>query len=189
MGRSEVSVSTKSLLGSTTKIVIEKSDIPVLTVRNREPHSYRHMLVPLDLSAPVGLQLAKAIEIAMLLKAIVTVCTILHSSGARLETAYRRRLLEIKNLFSNYGIFCRAKLEITEKRVADRIFSEFTDNVVDPWEAEENVMQKLSDPKWIHMMDLPTMSTDEIYKVAKIVGNRLRSTERDIEDGGIHRIV
>ena len=123
MGRSDTVDSTKPLLGSNASKVIERSDIPVLTIKSRENNSNRHVLVPLDLSAPVGLQLAKTIEIAKLLNAIVTIFTILHSSDTSLEASYRGRLMEIKKLFSEYGIFCRAKLMFTERKVADKIAS------------------------------------------------------------------
>lgn len=123
MGRSDTADSTKPLLGSNASKVIERSDIPVLTIKGMENISNRHVLVPLDLSAPVGLQLSKTIEIAKLLNAIVTIFTILHSSDISLEASYRGRLLEIKKLFSHYGIFCRAKLMFTERKVADKIIS------------------------------------------------------------------
>lgn len=123
MGRSDASNRKKSSLGTNAARIIKRSDIPVLTIRNMEAHSYRHVLVPLDLSAPVSLQLAKVIELAELLNAMVTVCTILHSSKSELETVYRRRLINIEKLFTKYDISCRVKLIITEKRVVDEILS------------------------------------------------------------------
>ena len=123
MGRSDVSGSSTHLLGSNTAAVLERSEIPVLTVRNKEPHSFRHVFIPLDFSASFGIPLTKAIGMAEKLKAIVTVCIILHPGDSRLKDAYRSRLIRIKKLFTNSGIFCRAKLVITEKRAVDVILS------------------------------------------------------------------
>jgi nucleotide-binding universal stress UspA family protein len=123
MGRSDATHHTKSFLGTNSTRVIERSNIPVLTLSNGKNQTFRHMLVPIDLSAPVTLQLAKAIEIAELLRASVTVCTILNPGWPKLEAAYRKRLIEIKKLFAQYDIFCRVKLIITEKKVVDGILS------------------------------------------------------------------
>lgn len=123
MGRSDAVVGKKSHLGSNATKVIERSTIPVLTIQNSQSHSLRHMMVPLDLSAQVSLQLAKTIELAENFNAMVTVVTILYSGGPKLEAAYRKRLIEIKKLFAHYDIFCRVKLIISEKSAADHLLS------------------------------------------------------------------
>jgi len=123
MGRSDSTDRTKHTIGSNASRVIERSTIPVLTVSKSKIPLYKHILVPLDLSASVSLQLAKTIEVAELLDAKVTICAILRPGWPRLETAYRKRLLEIKKLFIHYEIFCRVKLFITDNKVVDEIIS------------------------------------------------------------------
>lgn len=123
MGRSDAVDGKNNRLGSNTTRVIERSTIPVLTVHNIQHKFFRQMMVPLDLSAQVSLQLAKTIELAEKLKAMVTVVTILHSGGPRLEAAYRKRLIEIKKLFAQYDIFCRVKLIISDRKVVDHLLS------------------------------------------------------------------
>ena len=123
MGRADDKDSTKSALGTNASRVIERSTIPVLTVRDYQTPSYANILLPLDLSVSISLQLANAIEIAELLKAMVTVIAIMPLYGTKLEYAYKRRLIDIKKIFSQYDIFCRVKLLITEKGVADEILS------------------------------------------------------------------
>ena len=123
MGRSDAVEGKKYHLGTNATRVIERSTIPVLTIQNTHHHFCNHILLPLDLSAPVSLQLAKTIKIADMLIARVTVCTILPPGGTRLEAAYRKRLIEIKNLFAHYDIFCRVKLIISDRKVADHLLS------------------------------------------------------------------
>ncbi len=123
MGRSDSIDRITHSLGSNTARVIERSVIPVLTTSKSRIPLHQHILLPLDLSASVSIQLAKTIEIAALLKAMVTVCTILLPGRSKLETAYRQRLIDIKKLFTQYDIICRTKLIITENRVVDEIIS------------------------------------------------------------------
>lgn len=123
MGRFDTLDSKKPVLGNNVKKVIERSSIPVLTIQDTQNHPFRHMLVALDLSVLVSLQLAKTIELAEKLNAMVTVVTILYPGGSRLESAYKKRLIEIKNLFAQYEIFCRVKLIISDKNVADQLLS------------------------------------------------------------------
>lgn len=123
MGRFDAVDGKKPHLGTNVTRVIERSTIPVLTIKNTQPRSFRHMMVPLDLSNQVSLQLAKTIELAEKLGAMVTVVTILYPGGTRLEAAYRKRLIEIKNLFAQYDIFCRVKLIDSDRKVADHLLS------------------------------------------------------------------
>ena len=81
------------------------------------------MMVPLDLSAQVSLQLAKTIEVAGKLNSMVTVVTILYPGGTSLEDAYKKRLAEIKRLFAQYDIFCQVKLIISDGKIADHLLS------------------------------------------------------------------
>jgi nucleotide-binding universal stress UspA family protein len=123
MGRSDAFEGKKPQLGSNAAKVIERSTIPVLIIENTQHPSCRNLLVPLDLSAQVSLQLAKTIELAEKFNAMVTVVTILHPGGSRLEAAYRNRLFEIKKLFAQYDIFCRVKLISSDRKVADQLLS------------------------------------------------------------------
>jgi len=123
MGRCDSKGGTKSRLGSNATKVIERSEIPVLTIRNSHAPTCQHILVPLDLSTPVSLQLAKAIEWAEMLNALVTVCAVIPPDGPGPQAAYKRRLIEIKKLFDQYDISCRVRLLIKEKQVVDEILS------------------------------------------------------------------
>ena len=123
MGRFDANGRNKHYLGPNVKRIIERSAVPVLTIQDTQYHPFRHMMVALDLSAPVSLQLAKTIELAEKLKATVTAVSILYPGGSRLEEAYNKRLLEIKDLFAQYDIFCRIKLIISDKKVSDQLLS------------------------------------------------------------------
>lgn len=123
MGRSDSTELSEHTIGTNASRVIERSTIPVLTMGQSEIPSYKHILAPLDLSSPVSLQLAKTIEIAELLRAKVTICAILPPGWPRLETAYRKRLLEIKKLSIHYELNCQVKLFITDKKIVDEIIS------------------------------------------------------------------
>jgi nucleotide-binding universal stress UspA family protein len=123
MGRSDSSDLTKYILGSNASHVIAKSAIPVLTLRGSKFIANDHILLPLDLSNPVSIKIAKAIEIAALQRSRVTVCVILSPDWTVLEPAYRERLKEIKKLFANYDIECRVQLMISRKPVSDEILS------------------------------------------------------------------
>jgi nucleotide-binding universal stress UspA family protein len=123
MGRSESARGKKNHLGSNAAQVIESADIPVLSIRNSPADPCGHLLVPLDLSVPVGVQLARTIDLAEILNARLTICTILHPGASGLESAYKRRLIEIKKLCTHYDILCRVKLIITKRRVAEELLS------------------------------------------------------------------
>lgn len=123
MGRFDANDSNKHYLGPNLKKVIERSAVPVLTIQDSKYHLFAKMMVVLDLSAPVSLQLAKTIELAEKLKATVTVVSVLCPGGSGLEAAYNKRLIEIKNLFAQYDILCRVKLIISDKKASDQLLS------------------------------------------------------------------
>jgi len=123
MGRSDAPAGKKLQLGSNASKVMEKANIPVLTIRDMQSKSLGQMMVPLDLSAQVSLQLAKTIELAEKLNATVTAVAVAHPGEPRLEAAYKKRLIEIKKLFAHYDIFSRVKLIISERKVADHLLS------------------------------------------------------------------
>jgi nucleotide-binding universal stress UspA family protein len=123
MGRSDSPDLTKDLLGSNASHVIARSAVPVLTLRGSKFIANSHILLPLDLSNPVSLKIAKAIEIASLQQSRITICAVLNPDWAILELAYRERLKEIKKLVASYDIECRVQLIISRKPVPDEILS------------------------------------------------------------------
>lgn len=123
MGRSDGSDLTRKYLGSNAGHVVAKASVPVVTVRSSRFSSLDHLLLPLDLSGPVTIQIAKAIELLQQLPWKVTVCSILHPVRTDLEMLYRERLKEIKQLFGDYEIDCRVQLVVSAKTVSAEILA------------------------------------------------------------------
>lgn len=114
IGKSDSEDPGKAILGSNTTRVITKAKIPVLTVGGKIQDLSKRILLPLDLSKPIELKLAKAIEIAGLLKAEIDVLTILESDWISAKPRYQSRLRDIQEIISKEGILCSTHMKITE---------------------------------------------------------------------------
>jgi nucleotide-binding universal stress UspA family protein len=123
MGRSDSVDLTKNYLGSNASHVMARATMPVLSIRSSKNILANHILFPLDLSNPVTIKIAKAIEIAQLQKTRFSVCTILDPGRISLESAYRERLKEIKKLISDHEIECTVHLKITGELISEAILS------------------------------------------------------------------
>lgn len=123
MGKSDSLDLKDNLLGSNTKQVIAQATTPIITVKSKKLLESRQLLVPLDLSKPVYLKILKAIEIARLLQIDVGILTILKSDWSSLEANFRSRLDEIKEVFSNAGVSCKANSIVSKNPVYQEIIS------------------------------------------------------------------
>ena len=123
MGRSDSADLKKNFIGTNTNRVISLTKIPVITVRSNKYFRDEQILLPLDLSKPIGSKIVKTIEVAHMLNAHVSVLTILEPDCISQEVTYRSRLEKIRQLFSNEGITCNVHLTGIKKSVTEEIIA------------------------------------------------------------------
>lgn len=123
MGRSDSSDLHKNMIGSNTVQTVARATLPVLTIRSSRYLADEQILLPLDLTKPTGLKISKAIEIAHLLRAKVMLFTMITPEGVSLESTFRNRLKEIKQLFISTGIQCNAHLCVSGEKITGGIIS------------------------------------------------------------------
>jgi nucleotide-binding universal stress UspA family protein len=123
MGRSDSRDTNRNAIGSNAIKVITSAGVPVITISGTRFPEQMNMLLPLDLSKPVGSKLAKAIEIARLLNAKVSVLTVLGTLQAGLEQTCRQKLEEIKHFLDQQGIISAAELVMSDNAVPKEIIS------------------------------------------------------------------
>lgn len=110
MGRTDSSDWKKNFTGTNTLHIIRESKIPVITVRNDKHLSDDHILLPLDLRKSVKEKVGKAIEIAHLLKARISILTVLSTDLISIELKVNSRLSELKKIFNKFNIDCTTNL-------------------------------------------------------------------------------
>ena len=110
MGRTDSSDWKKNLTGTNTLHIIRESKIPVITVRNDKHLSDNHILLPLNLRKSVKEKVTKAIEIAHLLNAKISLLTVLSTDLISVELKVNERLYELKQIFEKYDIECVTNL-------------------------------------------------------------------------------
>jgi nucleotide-binding universal stress UspA family protein len=123
MGRSDSRDTNRNAIGSNAIKVITSAGVPVITISGTRFPEQMNMLLPLDLSKPVGSKLAKALEIARLLNAKVSVLTVLGTLQAGLEQTCRQKLEEIKRFLDQQGIISAAELVMSDNAVPKEIIS------------------------------------------------------------------
>ncbi len=110
MGRTDSSDWKKNFTGTNTLHIIRESKIPVITVRNNRHLLDDHILLPLDLRKSVREKVGKAIEIAHLLNARISILTILSTDLISIELKVNSRLAELKKIFNKFKIDCTTNL-------------------------------------------------------------------------------
>jgi nucleotide-binding universal stress UspA family protein len=121
MGKSDSTDLKKQFLGSNATRVIAKSPIPVLTVHEVKATANKYIVLPLDLTTAVSVKIAKALEIAELLGARMTVCTFLGHSETRFKQAFQERLDLIEKIFAENNIQCKTQVIETENVISGEI--------------------------------------------------------------------
>lgn len=123
MGRSDSSDLHRNVIGSNTVQTVARANLPVITVRSSKYLGEEHILLPLDLTKPAAVKISSAIEIARLLKAKVTVYTLVPPDRTGQDLSFRNRLKEVKQSFTDRGIVCQAHLAASGGRITDGIIS------------------------------------------------------------------
>jgi nucleotide-binding universal stress UspA family protein len=123
MGRSDSDSAERGAIGSNAIKVITRAHIPVVTISEGIFPVQKNILLPLDLSKPVGSKLAKAKDVARLFDSRVSVITVLGTRQKELEHKYRRQLEEINLFFQAEGIGSRGDIVITDNPVPGEILS------------------------------------------------------------------
>ncbi len=123
MGRSDPPDMSRKGIGTNANRVIIQTKVPVITVRSNQNTTAEQILLPLDLSKPVGSKLVKTIEVAHMLSAGVSVLSLLESDWINLEIKFRSKLEEIRQFINNEGINCNVHLATIKKNLPDEIIS------------------------------------------------------------------
>ncbi|UCH15157.1 MAG: universal stress protein [Bacteroidales bacterium] len=110
MGRTDSSDWKKNFTGTNTLHIIRESEIPVITVRNDRHLLDDHILLPLNLRSSIKEKVGKAIEVAHLLKARISILTVLDTDLVSIELKVNNRLYELKKIFNKYNIECTTNL-------------------------------------------------------------------------------
>lgn len=123
MSRSGSGEIGKNRIGLITKHIITKSQVPVITIGRYIYANRENIIVPLDLSKPIGSQVICAIDTAILLGAAVTVIGVIENEMISLRPIYLKKLEEIRLLFRDINIDCNAHLLTTQNSVPQEILS------------------------------------------------------------------
>ena len=123
MSRSNTGDIGKKRIGSITKHIITKSQIPVITIGRYKIVNRENIIVPLDVFKPIGSQVIFAIDTAMLLGAAVTVISVIEKEMLSLRPVYLKRLKEIRKLLRDIKIDCNSHLLTTRNTVPEEILS------------------------------------------------------------------
>ncbi len=110
MGRTDSSDWKKNITGTNTLHIIRESRIPVITVRNDTDLMTDHILLPLDLIKSIKGKVGKAIEIARLFKARISILAVLSTDLISIELKVNRRLYELKQIFNKFSIKCETNI-------------------------------------------------------------------------------
>ena len=121
MGRSKPKAANKKQIGSLTKHILTKSQVPVISIGRFNMEARENIVVPLDVFKPIGNQIICAIDTAMLLGATVTVISVMELGKLSLRPVYLKRLQEIRQMLRGLNIDCDTHLLISEKSVAEEI--------------------------------------------------------------------
>jgi nucleotide-binding universal stress UspA family protein len=121
MGKSDSSNHHPEVLGSNTRRIITKSDIPVMVVTGGTGRSLNNLLLPLDLLKTVDFKLAKAIEMARLLQLDLNVLAVITSGSDGLRGKCVLRLEEIRKIVIAEGIGCGVRLCVSGRPVHEEI--------------------------------------------------------------------
>lgn len=128
MGKSDSSDFKKNISGTNTNHIIASSNIPVITVRNNKHLSDDHLLLPLDLTKQVRSKVEKAIEIAEVLNARVTVVSVLEKDWVSIKLKFQKKLHEIKTIIENQNIICNTQL-IEAKAPVCNVINEYANKI------------------------------------------------------------
>jgi nucleotide-binding universal stress UspA family protein len=123
MGRSDSRDMNRNAIGSNAIKVITSASVPVITTTGTRFPEQMNILLPLDLSKPVSSKLAKAVEIARLLNAKVSVLAVLGTLQGSLEENCRQKLEEIRHFLEQEEITSVADLVISDNPVPREIIS------------------------------------------------------------------
>lgn len=123
MGRSETPDIGKNLFGTNARLIVNKSNIPVITLKEIGNETrFGHILLPLDLTKPTREKISEAVYIARLFKSRITAITILEKNWISEKIKFTTRLHKIQEIFQKYGIVCQYEiLEKSNRKVSDCI--------------------------------------------------------------------
>jgi nucleotide-binding universal stress UspA family protein len=113
MGRTDSVDMVKNFLGTNTMHLVRESAIPVITLKKPFKESCcRQILLPLDLTKQTKKQVSRAIKQAQILKASITLVTVLSENLISLKLRFSTRLRKIADIFNCFHIECDYKLII-----------------------------------------------------------------------------
>ena len=111
MGRTDSSDMMKNFAGTNTMHIIKRADIPVITIRKKpEYYGFSHIILPLDLTKQTLKQATNAVVVAKMLKARITIVSILREKSKSKEIRIITKLDEIRNTLENLDIECGVKV-------------------------------------------------------------------------------
>jgi nucleotide-binding universal stress UspA family protein len=91
--------------------IIKRADIPVITIRKKpEYFGCSHIILPLDLTKQTLKQATNAVVVAKMLKARITIISILREKSKSKEIRIISKLDEIRNTLEGLDIECGVKV-------------------------------------------------------------------------------
>ena len=121
MGRSDSIDLRKEWLGSNSRLVLARSNIPVCCVRNSASLQNNIVLLPLNLHRDVSIKLAKTLEMAVSFHWKVLLCSALPTLCRPKHALYKKRLQEIQKVMGVAGIPCTTQLIYSDQSVSEEI--------------------------------------------------------------------
>jgi nucleotide-binding universal stress UspA family protein len=111
MGRTDSSDMKKNITGTNTMHIIKQAKVPVITMRKKQEHpACSHIILPLDLTKQTIIKASNAIGMARMLRARITVVSLLQDDRKGIEIKFIQRLDEIRNIFEKLEVPCGVKL-------------------------------------------------------------------------------
>ncbi len=123
MGKSNSSKHKRRFIGSNTRHVLAKSQVPVITTCGQRFITTGKIILPLDLSKPINLHVSSAADIAKKLDTPIIVISVIEKSRIRMTPLYRKRFKDIKLLLTDIGIPCDTTLLVNHSSVSNEIVS------------------------------------------------------------------
>jgi nucleotide-binding universal stress UspA family protein len=101
-------------IGDNTSKIIREAECPVLTISSEIIYDLDKILLPLDLSKPVGQKLNWAIYFSRFFGCIIKVITISRSTEENRKEKYHEKMHQVKTMLNDCNVFCTTDILIKQ---------------------------------------------------------------------------
>lgn len=161
IGKFNSSQKRTTRIGSNVKRIVSKSLVPVVVVNKQRFGNRKHLILPIDLETPYNDKLNRAIEIALLFGALVSVLAVIEKERSSLRPVYLKKLNEIGRSFSEKEIVCHTHLLENQTTISSEILT-FSDSFEHGIILLMTHQEKKSDRPYLGLIETEVLARTEV---------------------------